>query len=507
MDNADSPLVAILRRCAAAAPLPWYPAVFVRETSSDRATLDEQLDQLRLGGLVQLTDWMAGTGQGYRLTPEGERALTDAHDLQLLQESKLPAAAPPPRPAAAPSGLTTFDRGEQVRNALYDPPTPWLTYALLLANIGVFLWGAALANELGPAVVEAFVAGGRSAPVWRIQHETGALTGSDLLRGEWYRLLTCCFVHLGVVHLFVNMFSLYFFGPVMEAIWGRGRFLFLYLVAGLGGSCAMVLADPARGGAGASGALCGLMGSYVAWLFLNRQFLPEPLGPGRLRNLLALILLNVLISMLPGISASAHFGGAVVGVLATLVMHLQRYGAGLGRWLGVAGMVLLPLLTVGLVVQQRVQDGRWRQMEYRDFNDRLGTWMKNQLERPLGSYEAQIEGIVNYRRERREPARVERALAAARREQQRFEEIAEQLAKAGPYADATVAATRAAARATAAAGSAFYQQAAIVLQADADEKRQARVLTERQAALKEQVAAWDQQWAEFRAGWRRAQEQ
>ena len=504
MDNAESPLIAILRHCAAAAPQPWYPSVYVRETSSDRTQLDDQLDRLRLGGLVALTDWVAGTGQGYRLTPEGERALETPADLKLLQASQVPVAAPP-RPAAEPGRPTTFDRGEQIRAALYDPPIPWLTYALLMANIGVFVWGMAMASSVG--MMEAYVSGARTTAVWRIQHEAGAMTGGDLLKGQWFRLFTCCFVHLGIVHLFVNMFSLYFFGPVLEAIWGRGRFLFLYLVSGLGGSCAMVLANPTAGGAGASGALCGLMGSYVTWLFLNRQYLPEPLGPGRLRNLLGLILLNVLISTLPGISAAAHFGGAVVGILATLAMNLQRFGSGLARLLGVCGMVLLPLLTVGVVVQQRFQDVRWLQLEYRDLNDRLATWMKDQLDHPLRAYDSSIRMVVNQHPDRRDSAVVERAMEAAVREQRRFSEIGEALASAGPYADAAVVATRKAAQAAADAGLAFYQQAAVVLQAGADWKQQEKALVERHAQLKERSDDWQRSWVEFRAGYRRAQGQ
>src|SRR5206468_571251 len=88
--------------------------------------------------------------------------------------------------------------------------------------------------------------------------------------------------HFGLVHLGVNMYSLWAVGPLLEQLWGSGRYLVLYLLAGLGGSCAMVienlLADrPNFLGAGASGALFGILGSMVTWLFLNRDVLPPAL--------------------------------------------------------------------------------------------------------------------------------------------------------------------------------------------------------------------------------------
>src|SRR5947209_11747595 len=71
------PLRAVLKLCAAAAPAPWYPRAYAALLGVERDSLDPFLDQLRLGGLIRLTEWTADSGQGYALTPAGEQALRD----------------------------------------------------------------------------------------------------------------------------------------------------------------------------------------------------------------------------------------------------------------------------------------------------------------------------------------------------------------------------------------------------------------------------------------------
>src|SRR5262249_35573907 len=140
----ENPLVAILQYCRAAEPDPWYPSVFARDKGIERDSLDPFLDRLRMGGLVQLTEWMQGTGQGYRLTPEGERVPGSARDLAQLQQGRVPttghvgAYGAAPRPAGPGSH---WDRGETVRAALLEPEPGRVSQVLLALNIGVFLIG------------------------------------------------------------------------------------------------------------------------------------------------------------------------------------------------------------------------------------------------------------------------------------------------------------------------------------------------------------------------------
>jgi DNA-binding IscR family transcriptional regulator len=83
-ESSVHPLESILRLCAAAAPEPWYPSAYAKETNTPRDTLDPYLDQLRMAGLVHLTDWVPGHGQGYALTPAGEDVLKDPRQLARL---------------------------------------------------------------------------------------------------------------------------------------------------------------------------------------------------------------------------------------------------------------------------------------------------------------------------------------------------------------------------------------------------------------------------------------
>src|SRR5262249_42970112 len=142
--------------------------------------------------------------------------------------------------------------------------------------------------------------------VFAIRDETGALTPPHVLaRGQWWRLLTYCFVHGGLLHIVLNMYFLYAVGPMVERMFGPLRFLALYLIAGLGGGCAVLIYNSAA--VGASGALCGILAALPAWVVLNRPYLPPALASELLRRSLLNIVLIVIISILPGVSAAGHF--------------------------------------------------------------------------------------------------------------------------------------------------------------------------------------------------------
>ncbi len=295
----------ILRQCAATAPIPWFPSVFARENTIPRDQLDRHVDELRMAGLIRIADWVQGKGQGYGLTPEGERVLQSSRDLARLRSGKLD-LKPEPQPVAAdPTSWrgTSMDQGEIARQAVLYPTQPIVTRILILLNVLVFGFGMSMAIQRKLPVDEYLWGQGLAAMA--INQEIGALSGVMIVQGHWMRLLACCFVHFGLLHLGVNMYSLYVLGRMEEGMWGRLRFLALFLIAGIGGSCAMVINNPRSLGAGASGAIFGLFGALGTWIFLNRRHL----GYGAwawLRRLGVLLVLNIFISALPGISASVR---------------------------------------------------------------------------------------------------------------------------------------------------------------------------------------------------------
>lgn len=142
--------------------------------------------------------------------------------------------------------------------------------------------------------------------------DEGALIPALVAQGEWWRLLSSMFLHSGAVHLGLNMLSLYFLGSFVEAAFGRGRFLALYLLSGLSGGLAYLYFGgfdvPA---VGASGAIFGLLGGVLGYALRRGTFSwQNPL----IRQLLILLALNLYIGFsVPNISNTAHLGGLAGG--------------------------------------------------------------------------------------------------------------------------------------------------------------------------------------------------
>jgi membrane associated rhomboid family serine protease len=154
---------------------------------------------------------------------------------------------------------------------------------------------------------------------------------------EPWRMVTSIFIHASFIHIGLNMFSLYIFGPILERMLGRGRFIALFLLSGFGGSVAVLLIDPGIAVLGASGALFGL---FSAFFVIQRG-----LG-GNANSLLVLIALNLVIGFIPGfnIAWQAHVGGLVVGALAALVFMRTR-----ARTQRTQQILLLAAIAVGLI--------------------------------------------------------------------------------------------------------------------------------------------------------------
>jgi len=159
--------------------------------------------------------------------------------------------------------------------------------------------------------------------------------------GDYYRLLTAMFLHYGVVHLLLNMWALWILGRLLEAALGPVRFLTLYLVSGLGGSVAVYLFAPLGLTAGASGAIFGLF----AALFIVLKRLGRDTS-----SVVPILVLNIAISFVPGISLAGHLGGLVTGAIVALAM---AYAPRKSRNLVVAGVVaaLLAIFVVLVLIQ------------------------------------------------------------------------------------------------------------------------------------------------------------
>ena len=142
----------------------------------------------------------------------------------------------------------------------------------------------------------------------------GALIPALVAEGEVWRLVTSAFLHSGLVHLAMNMISLYFLGSFAEAQFGRGRFLALYLISGIAGGLAYLyfgsFTDPA---VGASGAIFGLLGGVFGFAIRRGTFTTRnPI----ISQLLVLTAINLFLgATIPNVSNTAHIGGLVGGLI------------------------------------------------------------------------------------------------------------------------------------------------------------------------------------------------
>ncbi len=156
----------------------------------------------------------------------------------------------------------------------------------------------------------------------------GAFERSLVLDGEVWRLLSSTLLHGSVMHLGFNAYVLWAIGSTLERLVGSSRFLVLYVASGLGGGL-LSLAFMDGVGVGASGAIWGLMTAQLALVWRPIGLVPEPLRAPMRSGSLQTLVMNVLISFMPGIGWSAHFGGGLVGAGLAFGGALTH---GLPRW-------------------------------------------------------------------------------------------------------------------------------------------------------------------------------
>lgn len=134
--------------------------------------------------------------------------------------------------------------------------------------------------------------------------------------GEYYRLLTCIFLHAGIIHIACNMYSLYVIGSQLESFFGKIRYLIIFLLSGICGSILSIAFNNNDAiSIGASGAIFGLLGAIVYFGYHYRIYLGNALK----NQIIPIIILNLSIGFLtPGIDNFAHIGGLIGGIFTTM---------------------------------------------------------------------------------------------------------------------------------------------------------------------------------------------
>lgn len=169
----------------------------------------------------------------------------------------------------------------------------------------------------------------------------GALT-NPLPASQWWRLITAMFVHLGLAHILFNMLALILFGPALELRYGKWRYLLLYLVSGVLGSAASLAFSNSEISAGASGAIFGIIGAWMALVIFNRH---RPGMRGQLQSWIFLVAINIFFGVATrGIDLHAHIGGLVGGFVIGSSLEAAARERGAARAvLQVAGFAVVTI--------------------------------------------------------------------------------------------------------------------------------------------------------------------
>lgn len=191
-----------------------------------------------------------------------------------------------------------------------------------------------------------YVLGALSPELDRTLFREGALFPALVRDGEWYRLLSAAFLHAGLYHILFNMWALWILGPGIEREVGGVPFAGLYVASALVGSVAYVAAGSTVPAVGASGAVFGLFGAWLASAWKRRD---TAAGRANLQSIGILLGINLLLPfVVDGIAWEAHIGGLVAGF--AIAFAWAAWGRDVRTRSIVAFAVAAAGLTLGLVL-------------------------------------------------------------------------------------------------------------------------------------------------------------
>ena len=207
----------------------------------------------------------------------------------------------------------------------YATHTPIVTYAIIAICVGLFIADAVLTNG---ATLGGGLFGGGTGPLG----EANLINAFAVANGQWWRIFTSAFFHLGPIHLLFNMYVLYLYGSLVERMYGPIEYIVIYLLCAAGGSVLTILVDPVQQAAGASGAIFGLVGllfvvSRRHHAVLGREARTMVAGIGTY-----VVYLLIFTFLVPGISWTGHLGGLIVGAVLGFLLPPTGVATLSGMW-------------------------------------------------------------------------------------------------------------------------------------------------------------------------------
>jgi rhomboid protease GluP len=172
----------------------------------------------------------------------------------------------------------------------------------------------------------------------------GAKYNPSIMQGEWWRFFTPIFIHIGIIHLAMNSYALFYLGKYVEKLFGHKRFIVIYLFSGFLGSVVSFLMSNSLS-AGASGAIFGCMGSLLFLGITKKNIFSKQL----LSSMLPIILLNLVLGFsISNIDNGGHLGGLLGGFLAASIVQLP-YNRQKDYRKQLAMLILTICITLGLL--------------------------------------------------------------------------------------------------------------------------------------------------------------
>jgi membrane associated rhomboid family serine protease len=216
---------------------------------------------------------------------------------------------------------------------------------VILGAIGIgYLWELVVAGGpgslgSGPSPIDLFNAGAMYPPA--------------IAAGQSWRVVSSIFLHAGLIHLALNSYVLWIFGNAIEREVGRLATLGVFLATGIfAGAASYAFSSGRSVGVGASGAIFGLVGAFVAYNYTRRHHV---LAQARLRAAMTMLLINLIIGFsIPVIDWRAHLGGLVAGLVAGFAVDPGRPAAA-RRAFAIGGLALIVIGAAALITFRTAQ--------------------------------------------------------------------------------------------------------------------------------------------------------
>lgn len=215
----------------------------------------------------------------------------------------------------------------------------FITPILLTLNISVFIIMVIKGvNILSPNIESLIIWGANLRPL---------TVGGDL-----WRLLTSCFLHGGIIHLLFNMYALLYIGIILEPIIGKSRFLSAYLLTGIAGSMASIWHNELTTSVGASGAIFGMYGVFLA--LLTTDFIEKNARKQLLVSIIVFVSFNLMSGVRGDIDNAAHIGGLLSGIIIgyAFVPGLRNFNSAWFKFSTIGGLTVVFFLSLFLVYER-----------------------------------------------------------------------------------------------------------------------------------------------------------